>query len=176
MKFEHYKRLVAMMFEPDGAGGAKQRYTELDVRQMSPLVLAYVGDAYFHLFVRTRLLSYEQSKVQALHAFSAQIVSAVWQHRAYLGIEPMLTEEERAVYRRGRNAKSHAPRSASVAEYHSSTGFEALLGSLYLADRDERLYEIAEAAFQVISRAMMHEIHGAPQECPQQAAQEPQEG
>lgn len=41
MKFEHYKRLVAMMFEPDGAGGAKQRYTELDVRQMSPLVLAY---------------------------------------------------------------------------------------------------------------------------------------
>ena len=114
--------------------------------------------------------------MQALHAFSAQIVSAVWQHRAYLGIEPMLTEEERAVYRRGRNAKSHAPRSASVAEYHSSTGFEALLGSLYLADRDERLYEIAEAAFQVISRAMMHEIHGAPQECPQQAAQEPQEG
>ena len=156
MKFEHYKRLVAMMFEPDGAGGAKQRYTELDVRQMSPLVLAYVGDAYFHLFVRTRLLSYEQSKVQALHAFSAQIVSAVWQHRAYLGIEPMLTEEERAIYRRGRNAKSHAPRSASVAEYHSSTGFESLLGSLYLANRDERLYEIAEAAGMGVATLYRH--------------------
>ena len=159
MKFEHYKRLVAMMFEPDGAGGAKQRYTELDVRQMSPLVLAYVGDAYFHLFVRTRLLSYEQAKVQALHAFSAQIVSAVWQHRAYLGIEPMLTEEERAIYRRGRNAKSHAPRSATVAEYHSSTGFEALLGSLYLRHETARLEELAEASFQAIAQAIMKDIH-----------------
>lgn len=160
MKFEHYKRLVAMMFEPDGAGGAKQRYTELDVRQMSPLVLAYVGDAYFHLFVRTRLLSYEQARVHALHAFSAQIVSAVWQHKAYLGIESMLTDEEKAIYRRGRNAKSHAPRSSSVAEYHSSTGFEALLGTLYLSEKFERLQELCEAAFAVISKAMMEEIHG----------------
>jgi ribonuclease-3 family protein len=122
------------------------------------LVLAYVGDAYFHLFVRTRLLSYEQGKVQALHSFSAQIVSAVWQCRAYQGIEEMLTEEERGIYRRGRNAKSHAPRSASVAEYHASTGFEALLGSLYLTEQHERLYEIAEAAFKIISQAMMQEI------------------
>ena len=160
MRFEHFQRLVAMMFEPDGAGGARQRYASVDPRQLSPLVLAYVGDAYFHLFVRTRLLSYEQAKVQALHAFAAQMVSAVWQHRAYLAIAPILTEEERAIYRRGRNAKSHAPRSATVAEYHSSTGFEALLGSLYLEDRDERLYEIAEASFQAISKAMMQEIHG----------------
>lgn len=161
MNFDHYKRLVRMMFEPDGAGGIRQRYHDMtgsDVRQMNPLVLAYVGDAYFHLFVRTRLLSYEQANVQALHAFSAQIVSAVWQHRAYLGIEAMLTEEEKGIYRRARNAKSHAPRSATVAEYHSSTGFEALLGSLYLRDEDERLYEIAEAAFQVISKAMMQEM------------------
>lgn len=160
MNFTHYQRLVRLMFTPDGAGGVCQRYDTLDVRQLSPLVLAYVGDAYFHLFVRTRLLSYEQSRVQALHAFSAQIVSAVWQHRAYLGIKSLLTEEEQAIYRRARNAKSHAPRSASVAEYHSSTGFEALLGSLYLENKDERLYEIAEAAFQVISRGMMAEIEG----------------
>ena len=128
------------------------------MKQLNPLVLAYVGDAYFHLFVRTRLLSYEQAKVQALHSFSAQIVSAAWQCKAYQGIEGMLTEEEKGIYRRGRNAKSHAPRSASVAEYHASTGFEALLGSLYLTEQNERLYEIAEAAFQIISRAMMEEI------------------
>lgn len=158
MKFEHFRMLVDMMFQPDGEGGALQRYRSVDQKQLNPLVLAYVGDAYFHLFVRTRLLSYEQAQVQALHTFSAQIVSAVWQARAYRGIEHLLTEEEQGIYRRGRNAKSHAPRSASVAEYHASTGFEALLGSLYLSEQNERLYEIAEAAFQVISREMMQEI------------------
>ena len=161
MKFEHFKRLVDMMFQPDGADGVKQRYASVDVRQLNPLVLAYVGDAYFHLYVRTRLLSYEQSKVQALHSFSAQIVSAVWQAKAYKGIEGMLNENEKAIYRRGRNAKSHAPRSSSVAEYHASTGFEALLGSLYLSEQEERLYEIAEAAFKVISKAMMQDIRSS---------------
>lgn len=158
MKFDHFKLLVDMMFQPDGQGGVSQKYESVDVKQLNPLVLAYVGDAYFHLFVRTRLLSYEQAKVQALHSFSAQIVSATWQCKAYQGIEGMLTEKEKGIYRRGRNAKSHAPRSASVAEYHASTGFEALLGSLYLTEQNERLYEIAEAAFQIISRAMMEEI------------------
>lgn len=161
MKFEHFKRLVDMMFQPDGADGIKQRYASVDVRQLNPLVLAYVGDAYFHLYVRTRLLSYEQSKVQALHSFSAQIVSAVWQAKAYKGIEGMLNENEKAIYRRGRNAKSHAPRSSSVAEYHASTGFEALLGSLYISEQEERLYEIAEAAFKVISKAMMQDIRSS---------------
>ena len=161
MKFEHFKRLVDMMFQPDGADGIKQRYASVDVRQLNPLVLAYVGDAYFHLYVRTRLLSYEQSKVQALHSFSAQIVSAVWQAKAYKGIEGMLNENEKAIYRRGRNAKSHAPRSSSVAEYHASTGFEALLGSLYLSEQEERLYEIAEAAFKVISKSMMQDIRSS---------------
>ena len=157
MKFDHLKKLVDMMFVPDGSGGVKQRYDGVDVNQLHPLVLAYIGDAYFHLFVRGRILSYEQCKVQVLHQFSAQIVSAVWQARAYQGIEERLTEREKAVFRRGRNAKSHAPRSASVAEYHASTGFEALLGTLYLEEDYDRLYELAEASFQVISQAMMEE-------------------
>ena len=157
MKFDHLKKLVDMMFVPDGSGGVKQRYDGVDVNQLNPLVLAYIGDAYFHLLVRGRILSYEQCKVQVLHQFSAQIVSAVWQARAYQGIEERLTEREKAVFRRGRNAKSHAPRSASVAEYHASTGFEALLGTLYLEEDYDRLYELAEASFQVISQAMMEE-------------------
>ena len=162
MTFEHFQKLVNMMFEPDGAGGARQRYHEVDVKSLHPLVLAYVGDAYFHLFVRGRLLSYEQSKVQVLNQFSAQMVSAVWQDKAYRAIEPMLTEAEIAVYKRGRNCKSRTTKSATVAQYHSSTGFEALLGTLYLNEDNERLYEIAEAAFQVISRAMMEETAKAP--------------
>ena len=158
MTFEHLKKLVDMMFLPDGEGGVMQRYDSVDPKTLHPLVLAYIGDAYFHLFVRGRILSYEQSKVQVLHQFSAQMVSAVWQDKAYRAIEPLLTEEEKAVYKRGRNAKSHAPRSASVAQYHSSTGFEALLGYLYLMEENERLYELAEKSFQVISQAMMTEI------------------
>ena len=158
MTFEHLKKLVDMMFVPDGSGGVLQRYDKLDPKTLNPLVLAYIGDAYFHLFIRGRILSYEQNKVQVLNQFSAQIVSAVWQDKAYRAIEPMLTEEEKAIYKRGRNAKSHAPRSATVAQYHSSTGFEALLGSLYLQEKNDRLYEIAEASFQVISKAMMNEI------------------
>ena len=157
MRFEHFQKLVDMMFEPYGSGGILQRYDHVDVRTLQPLVLAYIGDAYFTLFVRGRLLSYDQSKVQVLHSFSAQIVSAVWQAKAYQGIESMLTEDEKAVYRRGRNAKSRVSRSASMGEYHMSTGFEALLGTLYLEEKMDRLYELAEAAFQVISADMMEE-------------------
>ena len=151
MKFDHFKMLVDMMFVPDGNGGLLQRYDSVDAKTLHPLVLAYIGDAWFHLFVRGRLLSYEQAKVQALDQFSSQIVSAVWQAKAWHGIKDMLTEEEQAVFRRGRNAKSHAPRSAS-------TGLEARLGTVYLQEKYERLYDVAEAAFQVISREMMEEI------------------
>jgi len=89
---------------------------------------------------------------------AAQIVSAVWQAKAYHAIEERLTERERGIFRRGRNAKSHAPRRASVAEYHASTGFEALLGTLFLEKDTERLDEIAEWAFQAIAQGMMAEI------------------
>ena len=147
-----------MMFLPDETGNIRIRYENVDAQNVHPLVLAYVGDAYFHLYVRMRLLSYEQAKVQALHSFSAQIVSALWQARAYRGIAAMLTEEEQTIYRRARNTKSHAPRSASVADYHASTGFEALLGTLYIREEYERLEEIAEAAFQIIAKEMMANI------------------
>ena len=158
MKFERFQQLVRMMFLPDAAGGIRTRYENVDAANIHPLVLAYIGDAYFHLYVRMRLLSYEQTQVQALHAFSAQIVSALWQARAYRGISDMLTEEEQTIYRRARNTKSHAPRSASVADYHTSTGFEALLGSLYIRGERARLEEIAEAAFQIIAKEMMENI------------------
>ncbi len=158
MKFDHFKFLVDSMFSPNEAGKVQHRYAAVDVKALNPLVLAYIGDAYFHLFVRGKLLAYEQNKVQILHQFGAQIVSAVWQARAYHGLEAMLTEEEKAVFRRGRNAKSHAPRSASVAEYHMSTGFEALFGMLYLTENYERLQELAEASFAIISEAMMQDV------------------
>lgn len=149
-----------MMLLPDETGGIRTRYEDIDAASVHPLVLAYIGDAYFHLYVRMRLLSYEQTQVQALHAFSAQIVSALWQARAYRGIADILTDEEQTIYRRARNTKSHAPRSSTVADYHTSTGFEALLGSLCIRRQQERLEEIAEAAFQSIAKEMMANIQG----------------
>lgn len=119
--------------------------TSVDTRELSPLILAYVGDAYFHLYVRTRLLQLTK-KIDRLHDLSAQIVSASSQAAAYKKIEKFLTEDERAIYRRGRNAKSHAPRVATVQEYHASTGFEALLGELFLTNKIQRLDEICELA------------------------------
>lgn len=157
MKFFDRQKRVDMMFEEDETGEIRQRYDGVDTKTLSPLVAAYVGDAYFHLFVRRRLLSYEQSKVQILNQCSAQIVSAVWQARAYRAIESALTAEEQDIFRRGRNAPSHAPRVASVREYHISTGFEALLGTLYLTGNFGRLQDVAEAAFQAIARQMMAE-------------------
>ncbi len=117
-----------------------------DIKTLSPLVLAHIGDAYFHLYVRTRLLQVTHN-ITRLHDLSAQIVSAPAQAKTYHAIESSLTDEEREIFRRGRNAKSHAPRKATIAEYHASTGFEALLGDLFLRKNFARLEEICELAF-----------------------------
>ena len=122
-----------------------------EVKTLSPLVTAYIGDAYFHLYVRTRLLTVTR-RIQNLHDLSAEIVSATAQAEAYSKIESQLTDNEREIFRRGKNAKSHAPRSATIAEYHASTGFESLLGELYLKKNFERLNEICDLAFNALQK------------------------
>ncbi len=117
-----------------------------EIKTLSPLIWAHIGDAYFHLYVRTRLLHVTHN-ITRLHDLSAQIVSASAQSKTYHAIEDFLSDDERDIFRRGRNAKSHAPRKATVAEYHASTGFEALLGNLFLKKNLTRLDEICELAF-----------------------------
>lgn len=121
-----------------------------EIKTLSPLILAHIGDAYFHLYVRTRLLNVTHN-ITRLHELSAEIVSATAQAKTYRAIENFLTDYERDIFRRGRNAKSHAPRKATVAEYHASTGFEALLGELFLRRNFSRLEEICELAFKEAS-------------------------
>jgi len=118
-----------------------------EIKTLSPLILAHIGDAYFHLYIRTRLLDVTHN-ITRLHDLSAEIVSAPAQAKIYSEIESILTEKEREIFRRGRNAKSHAPRKATIAEYHASTGFEALLGELFLRKNTMRLDEICEKAFE----------------------------
>lgn len=154
MRFKERQRLAASVFETDESGRLLEKYEGAGLETLPPLVLAFVGDAAFHLYVRTRLLSYTRAQVNLLNDFSAKIVSAVGQARAYAEVEASLTGEEQEVFRRGRNAQSRTPRTASVQEYHISTGFEALLGWLYLKGDTRRLEEIEEAAFQTIAKEM----------------------
>ena len=119
---------------------------EDDIKTLSPLVTAYIGDAYFHLYVRSRLLSTTR-KITKLHELAAKIVSAAAQADAYEKIKAQLTDDERDIFRRGKNAKSHPPRVATVEQYHASTGFESLIGELFLQKKFARLDEICELAF-----------------------------
>lgn len=130
---------------------------DVALEQMNPLVLAYVGDAYFSLYVRTRMVAYEKNKMQALHSVDAKIVSASMQAIACQTIEEDLTDTEREVLRRGRNAKSQVPKSATVGEYRASTAFEAILGYWYLKGETERLEHMAERAFRTILDKMNEE-------------------
>ena len=109
-----------------------------DPDQMNPIVLALIGDSVFTFYVRLRLLSVS-SHVQVIHSIAAKTVSAVMQAKAMHALEPALPEEELSVVHRGRNAKSMAPKSASVSEYRAATAFEALCGWLLLTGREERL-------------------------------------
>ena len=112
---------------------------------MNPVVLAFVGDAAYTLLVRTELAESSAAKANELNKKAAEIVSAHGQSGALERMLPLLTEEEEeeAVYRRGRNAKKATKsKNATVSDYVRSTGFEALLGYLYLTGQTERIQEL----------------------------------
>ena len=112
-------------------------------KQINPIVLAFVGDAVYTLCVRTRLALSSGEKTGALNRRASERVSAHGQSEALARILPMLTEEEGEIYRRGRNAKKPTKsKNATVAEYVRSTGFEALLGYLYLTGQAERIRQL----------------------------------
>lgn len=108
---------------------------------LPPLVLAYIGDAVFELYIRLRLIP-QVHRVQELHKHAINWVNATGQSKLLKRIEPFLTDEELQIVRRGRNAKSKVPRNIEMIEYRYSTGFEALIGHLYLSGQEERLIEL----------------------------------
>ena len=111
-----------------------------DIRGVSSLGLAHVGDAVFELMVRTWVCMRGASTARGLHKGTVEFVSAKAQAAALERILPELCQEELAVYKRGRNAHiSSSPRSSSHEEYHAATGIEALFGYLYLSGNTERL-------------------------------------
>ncbi|MBE7025114.1 MAG: Mini-ribonuclease 3 [Ruminococcaceae bacterium] len=106
----------------------------------APLVLAFVGDAVYGLYMRTRLAEAETVKMNELHHKASHLVCAEAQYRAIQHITPLLTDEELQVFKHGRNAKSGTvPKNADVIHYRHATGLEALVGHLYLEKQQERL-------------------------------------
>lgn len=117
--------------------------SEVEVNTMSPLTWAYVGDAVYELYVRVNLVNSTNMKPHKLHIESIKYVRAGAQAEILKKIEDKLTEKEKEIVKRGRNAENHhLPKNATVHEYMYSTGFEALIGYLYLTKQDERLKEI----------------------------------
>lgn len=118
---------------------------QVDIREMNPLSLAFMGDGVLELLVRQHLVERSRLLPGKLHAEAVRYVSARSQFLEMRLLEPMLTEEEHAVFRRGKNAnKATVAKHASVEEYRTSTGFECLLGWLYLKGRNERIMELMD--------------------------------
>ena len=115
----------------------------LDVKMLSPLVWAYIGDSVYELFIRTKLVNSSNAKPHKLHIESIKYVKAKAQADILSKIENKLTEEEKDIIRRGRNTENHhVAKNSNVADYSKATAFEALIGYLYLSKQDERLKEI----------------------------------
>jgi Uncharacterized protein conserved in bacteria len=123
-------------------------FNSKDAGSLNALVLAYIGDAVFEVYVRTRMIAAEPNKsVHKLHMMSTEYVKAHAQSDTAHRISGMLTDEELSIVRRGRNSKSgYVPKNADVVEYRMATGFEALMGYLYLTGKTKRLIEILNSA------------------------------
>lgn len=122
---------------------------EIDLRERSPLALAFVGDGVYELLVRAREVERTRLKPNRLHSGAVRFVSARGQFEALQYLEPMLTEAEKDLVRRGHNAsKATVAKNASPEEYRASTGFECLLGYLYLEGRNDRIEELFNAVWE----------------------------
>ena len=120
-----------------------------DIRTYSPLTLAYIGDAIFDVIIRSILVNKGNTAVNKLHKRASGVVNARMQADMINAIMDDLTDEERDIFRRGRNAKPHTKaKNASTMEYLEATGLEAVVGYLYLTDQMERICELVKLAFE----------------------------
>ena len=118
---------------------------DTDIRSYSPLTLAYIGDAIYELVIRTILVEKGNTQVNKLHQRASKLVKASAQSEIIEKLKPYLTEEEMGIFKRGRNAKSFTmAKNASMSDYRRATGFEALMGHLYLTEQWDRMLELTK--------------------------------
>ncbi len=121
-----------------------------DIRTYSPLTLAYIGDAIFDVVIRSILVNKGNTPVNKLHQRASQIVKATTQAAMVMALMDELTDEERDYYRRGRNSKPHTKaKNASTMDYLEATGFEAVIGYLYLTGDMDRICELVNRGIEL---------------------------
>lgn len=124
---------------------------EIDLHEMSPIALAFVGDGVYELLVRARLVERTRLVPNHLHRHAVRLVSAKGQFTAFEAIEPLLTEQEQAVLRRGKNSsKATVAKHATPQEYRASTAIEALFGWLYLQNQNDRIEELFDIIWNTV--------------------------
>jgi ribonuclease-3 family protein len=124
-----------------------------DVNTYSPLALAYIGDGIYDLVIRSVVVGQGNTRADRLHKRTSQLVKAHTQSQMIEALLSYLSDEELSVYRRGRNAKSNTmAKNASMSDYRRATGFEALMGYLYLKDEMARLIELVKMGLDQISK------------------------
>ena len=122
--------------------------SEMDVNMLSPLTWAYIGDVVYELYIRTNLVNTTKLKPHKLHIESIKYVKAKAKADLLKKIDKILSENEKDIVRRARNAENHhLPKNADPADYMYATAFEGLIGYLYLTKQDERLKEILNLCF-----------------------------
>lgn len=124
---------------------------EVDIRTYSPLALAYIGDSVYDLLIRSLIVSKGNMAVQKYHKKASSMVNAHAQATIITALEPELTPEELAVFKRGKNSKpSTTAKNASVKEYMIATGMEAVLGYLYLTNQHTRLIDLVKRGIEIL--------------------------
>lgn len=127
----------------------EQTHKKVDVRTYSALNLAYIGDAVFEIFARSKVVMEHNTTVNNMNKYTKEYVKATSQSKMYHKALDIVTEEELSILKRGRNAKSHTTaKNASISDYRHATGIEALFGYLYLQGNIQRLNEIFEYIIQ----------------------------
>ena len=122
---------------------------QIDVSLYSPLTLAYIGDGVYDLIIRTLVVSEGNRQVQKLHKKTSALVQASAQSQMMRTIQELLTPQEHVVYKRGRNAKSVSPaKNQTLTDYRRATGFEALMGYLYLKKEWKRMIDLVKAGLE----------------------------
>jgi ribonuclease-3 family protein len=123
---------------------------EKDIRTYSPLTLAYIGDGVYDLIIRTMVVEKANRPANDLHRLTVQYVSAKAQAKIVGALTEEFTEEEQTIFHRGKNAKPHTmAKNATMADYMRATGFEAVIGYLYLAGRMDRVLELVKKGLQM---------------------------
>ena len=149
------------MMEPDlfGIIRKKMELKEINVNDYSPLTLAYIGDGIYEIVVRTIIVDEANRQVNKIHKASSQLVKAQSQAKMIHLIMDMLTEEEKSIYKRGRNAKAVTrAKNASMSDYRVATGFEALMGWLYLSGQSDRMMELMKTAIELFKQDNIKEV------------------